>query len=125
MARFVVAVEGCPMGDGRLIDNKALSPHEERGIPVLLNTDWGDAVGWATEFERDDEGNISFEIAWNDRGFTMDCEHMYKHISVGQVLWDQADGHHFLASGVIYSIFVNETPTPWDILNHSSLNNHR
>lgn len=124
MARFVVAVEGCPMGDGRSIDHKALSPRDA-GIPVLLETDWGPAVGWATEFERDHEGNISFEIAWNDKGFTMDCEHMFKHISVGQCLWDQADDMPFLASGVIYSIFVNMTPTPWDILNHSSLNNHR
>lgn len=125
MARFVVAVEGCPMGDGRSIDHKALSPRDDRGVPVLFENDWGDAVGWASDFQRDGEGNISFDIEWNARGFEMDCEHMFKHISVGQTLWDQADGVHFLATGVVYSVFVNYVPTPWDILNHSSLNNHR
>lgn len=122
MTRHTVAVEGCPMGDGRMIDHRALSPRDPKGIPVLIDADWGTAVGWADDFQRDDEGNISFEFHWNDRGFTMDCKNMFKHISVGQCLWDQADGVHFLASGVIHSIFVNMTPTPWDILNHSELN---
>src|SRR5690242_4737286 len=120
MTRYIVAVEGCPMGDGRSIDHNALSPRDKT-IPVLLIADWGQTVGYADGFERDSEGNISFEIHWNDRGFTMDLQNdrFHKHISVGQSIWDSAGDNVFLASGVIYSIFVNESKTPWDRLNYN------
>lgn len=121
MTRVAVAVEGCPMGDSRVIDHKALSALKEQ-IPVYAPNGW-EIVGLAYDFERDENGVISFDIEliapFNSE---IDFEHHhYAHITVGQTLWDQADETTLLVSGVIYSLFVSDRTTPWDVINHRSV----
>lgn len=121
MTRVAVAVENCPMGDSRVIDLKALSPLGP-SIPVLFDGDW-DYIGEAINFERDENNVIWFEILlfepWEER-VRFDGDY-YAHISVGQCLWDGADEHVILRSGVIYNIQISERRTPWDVINHRAV----
>lgn len=118
MARRIVAIEGCPMADSRVIDHKALSSQYDR-VPILVSDRYRDTVvGFASDFQRDEDGNISYEIMLNSRGFAMGVEKQFLHISVGQCLWDQVDDTEILVSGVIYSLFYADRPTPWDVINH-------
>jgi hypothetical protein len=60
--RKVVAYEGKPMHDGQMINSGALSAGSDR-LPVTISFKHDNVIGWATDFQRDDEtGEISFEI---------------------------------------------------------------
>lgn len=122
MGRFVVALEGTPMGDGRVIEPFALQSAEASGIPVRLNYPGGTTIGWASGFTSDEEGKISYEIAWNDQGYTMGCAWRFKHVVITNEQWGTGEEETHLKKGVIDQILVSDNATPWDLLNHSNLN---
>lgn len=80
--RKVVAIEGKPMLNGRLLLNGSLEPAKDV-IPVTCWMAWsdpaGDVVGRATDFQRDSEtGRISFEIEFSPRFTATEREMMEK-----------------------------------------------
>jgi hypothetical protein len=109
-SRYVVAYEGKPTIDKRVIEPGALTMPDHR-VPVVRSFNYEDVIGYAEEFERNEEtGEISVEV---DLRPGVKVDGLSVTVFANDIQMERKDDQVLIHRGVIRDICFFEGPTAW------------